>query len=333
MNKSTSFVVKILSSLSLIIAVAAYFIMTSIPNESTLLNATHVDMTDGVLHILIKGKRIKYTFGTEKVVERPNYLLNYTLSSKKMKLYGPLSDINRFTYIAINNQHQLLREYTEFERNNNSKKPQCLYQSLDLSQQEYQWLEQPACRNKNLKAAFKELPPTNRNSNLDYMLVSPAIPGTYGALIANEQISDTLNYKRPGMDGGYYQVIDQNNNIVAEQKSMSKSEQAKLMDASFEFSENNPLNQLDYMRGNKILGFLPNGDMLMAFEFTWSAKPSLVIISWDLTTNTTRLLDRIYYLNLFSPSTFALRHVSGWNKIKSFPHRKRHSIIKLHSID
>ena len=334
MNKSVSFVVTILLSLSIIV-VAAFFITTSIPAENTSINATHVDITNGVLHILIKGERTKYTFGTEKVVERPHYLLNYTLSSKKMKLYGPLSDINRYTYIAINNQHKLLREYTEFNRNDKTKKSTCLYMSLDLSLEKYQWIEQPACSDKDSKTAFEILPYISRNNNMEHLSIFPTIPGTYGAQIENEKINDTLNYKRPGIDGGFYQIIDQNNNIVAEQKSLSKSEQAKIMPEGipFKFSENNPLNQLDYRRGNKILGFLPNGEMLMVFDFVWAAKSSLVIISWDLTNNKTRLVDRINYPDLFSPSTFTLRHLSWWNKIKAFPHRKRHPIIKLHSVD
>jgi len=122
--------------------------------------------------------------------------------------------------------------------------------------------------------------------------------------------------------------------VIAEQKSPTEAETEQYLEVGvpFQFNRDAPLTQIHFSESSKALGILPNGDLLLAFDFTIAAKQSIVLLQWDLAENKSKILNRIYYTDLFSISNFDYGLLSWWERLKYFPLEGRHPIVKVQKI-
>ena len=324
-------VVRVSISILLISTLSAglHFVTRFIPSEATLLSATHVDMTGDFVHILVKGEVNKFGYGKQWVEDRENYLLDFSVTSGEMHLYGPLSDPKVYHDLAINIDHQLVMGP---DKKNNEIN--CYFRIMDFAENNYQWSSKQECLEDKTATGLGSMTPLEISGNLHRVDIRSIKPGSYGETLIYETISEELKFQRPSVDGGYYRVIDNNGHVIAEQKSPTEAETEQYLQVGvpFEFNKDAPLRQIHFSELSKALGLLPEGDLLLAFDFTWAAKQSIVLVQWDLARNKSKILSRIYYTDLFSISHFDYNLLNWWEKLKYFPLERRHPIVKVQKI-
>jgi len=306
-----------------------HVVKTFIPSEMTSLSATHVDMTGGIVHILVKGEVKKFGYGKHWIEYRENYLLGYSAASGEMSLSGPLSDPKMYQDLTINNDHQLLLGHDK-----KNSEADCYFRTMDLAQSNYQWSSKQNCSENKTATGLESMTPLKLSGNLHRVDAKWIKSGSYGETLTYETISEELTFQRPSVDGGYYRVIDNNGHVIAEQKSPTEAETEQYLQVGvpFEFNKDAPLRQIHFSELSKALGLLPEGDLLLAFDFTWAAKQSIVLVQWDLARNKSKILSRIYYTDLFSISHFDYNLLNWWEKLKYFPLERRHPIVKVQKI-
>ncbi len=328
---------------SLILAFIAAFMwaMTSISSEYTFLTASHVSMTgDDLVHLLIKRQRKKYVFGTTRTAERSHYLLDYSINTKAIKLYDVNVDSSESrAHLAIDNAHRLIKEVNSTNQETQVSQPECYYVTLVLSQAAYRWTDPTVCGERESRTGLNSLPYTDISGNMHRNRPPRMIQSSQGKK-ENEKIvfnrfNKQLQLQKPSTDGGYYKVYDENAELLAEQKILTRRELENiiLLGLPFSYAKKNTLPQMAFDKKSKLLGSLPNGDLLLAFDISWAAISSIVLISWNLSENTTQLEGRIFYEDLFSASRFTLRHMELWDKLKAFPFPKRHPLVEVHQIE
>ena len=327
-----------------LVSIVAFKILTYIPSERTFIDATHVSMTNETVHILLKSRRTSYEWGTSRTIEYRGYLLDYSPLTKHKKLYEIRNDdtSNRTRY-AITDSNIILNEtnktvYDKKQRVGTSigkRQFYCELDYIDLSLLPYKKSNQSSCDNSNQKNIINSLSYEVRDTNLWRWNSEDLHNQWLKDSLLYGRINNNLRFKRPGSYGDYFRVVDNDGNVIAEKPSITSSRRDKVLQVGvpFEFSKNEILSELSFERESRVLGLLDSGQLLIAFDFTWAAKESILLVKWDLNLNTTQLLDRIYYTDLFSPSTFTLAHSSWWKKMQGFPYTKRHPIVEVISID
>lgn len=319
-----------------IIMIVLFKVLTYVPSERTFIDVTHVSMTNGTVHLLMKSKRVDYFWGTGRTVEHRGFLLDYSPLTKNKKLYEITnSDVSNRTRYAITDKNIIFNETNWIDSSTESRQFLCKFNSIDLYQLPYKKSRQSSCYDSNQKNKIDSLSYDVKDTNLRRWNSEDLNKKWLADLLLYNRIDESLRFKRPGFYGDYFQIIDNGDAVIVEQQSITslKHDEVIQVGIPFEFGRSNTLNEMSFERESRVLGFLENGQLLIAFDFTWAAKKSIVLVKWDLNSNTTQLIDRIYYTDLFSPSTFTLVHSPWWKKIQGFPFKKRHPIVEVFPID
>jgi hypothetical protein len=138
------------------------------------------------------------------------------------------------------------------------------------------------------------------------------------------EINQDLGFLRPAAGGEFYRVLDSNGALVAEVKSVTDEEHERIYAESTTIGlyDDAPLSHLPFTTNNKVLGFLPTGELLMAFDIIWKSKRYVFLVTWNLQDNTSRVLEKISYEDLFSINRFDYRNLTWWEKLKHFPFKR-----------
>ncbi|WP_431685714.1 hypothetical protein [Hahella sp. NBU794] len=296
-----------------------------------MLNISYANMTNSRVHMLIEGKRIWYPFGDSRTIERPAFLLDYDLESKSLSLFELKPDDYFFDHAKIMDNGKLIAHFKLTRVPHSPLYGVCEFRTVQLNTSSYVWSQKQRCKEQTGNGSAADSG-SNGEGKTD---ISPYMP--LPSLLSNkktDRVSPSLFFKKPETAGDAYQILDANGQVIAERKSLSDEDKERLMTVGqlFDFDPNDPLSQMPVNYSSRALGQLPNGEVLLAFEFTWAAEKSIVLIAWDLQTNRTRLENRIYYDSLFSPSQFQARQLGWWSQFKYFVSPERRPIIPLHAI-
>ncbi|WLQ16616.1 hypothetical protein O5O45_11870 [Hahella aquimaris] len=296
-----------------------------------MLNVSYASMTKSRVHMLIEGKRIWYAFGDSRTIERPAFLLDYDLDSKSLSLFELKPDDYFFDHAKIMDDYRLIAHFNLTKVPHSPLFGVCIFRTVQLDSASYTWSQQQRCKEQTEAASA-----TDSDHSVEAKTdEAPDMP--LPSLLSNtktDRISPSLFFKKPETAGDAYQIIDANGQVIAERKSLSNEDKERIMPVGqvFNFDPSDPLSQMPVNYVSRALGLLPSGEALLAFEFTWAAESSIVLIAWDLQANTTRLEKRIYYKSLFSPSQFQARQLDWWSQVKYFVSPERRPIVPLIAI-
>ena len=312
--------------LTCLLVVSAWVTVWWTPSSHTFISATSVDRTGDTIHVIIGTRYSTYYFGEESIQERTSYLLDYSLKTGQLSLYGPLGELDKYYKFAITPEHVVVRERNYY--NDAIDKNACTYSTLALAHKPYRWLPEKACSEGDETFGMSAVPSRDRSGNFhhahrawhwndDEIWEQPLV-----------EINEDLGFLRPAAGGEFYRVLNANGALVAEVKSVTDEEHKRIyaMSTTNGLYDDAPLNHLSFTTDNKVLGFLPTGELLMAFDVVWKSNGYVFLVTWNLQDNTSQVLEKIAYEDLFSIMIFDYRKLPWWKKLKHFPFKRTHTL-------